>query len=159
MDFLLEENKLLLAKLLEKGVEFILVGGYAVNYHGYNRGTSDMDILVRPSNENKIKVLEALMEQGFDEEDLADIKSADFSGYFVFSMWEEPYKVDFLTRISGVNFDEAWEQKVFLPLNNYQVPVLHLHHLVLSKISNGRLQDKADVDQLQKIQAFKKGKP
>lgn len=159
MNFILEENKILLTKLLDACVEFILVGGYAVNYHGYNRTTGDMDVWLRPDNKNKEKLIEVLKTEGIDPDELDEMKKIDFTDYLVFGIWEDPYKVDFLTRISGVNFDEAWEQKVFLPLNNYQVPVLHLHHLVLSKISNGRLQDKADVDQLQKIQTFKKGKP
>ena len=73
-------------------------------------------------------------------------------------MWEPPYKVDFLTHISGVKFGEAWEEKAFLPMGDVQIPVLKLNHLILSKISNGRPQDNADIEELQKVQAVRNKK-
>ncbi len=158
MNFFVEEHKNLLIKLIDAGVEFILIGGYAVNFHGYNRTTGDMDIWLRPDNSNKSKLFKVLVDIGFTIEEIDELDKADFSDYLVFSIWEKPYKTDFLTRISGVKFDEAWEQKVLLPLGDKNIPVLHLHHLVLSKISNGRSQDKTDIEELQKIQALKKNK-
>jgi len=156
MKFLSEDHKDLLNFLLHNNVDFILVGGFAVNFHGYNRATGDMDVWIRPGNENKEKLFKALVEIGFSFEHIQLLKGEDFDKPFVFSLWEEPFKVDFLTHISGVKFEEAWEQKVFLPFGKRQIPVLHLHHLVLSKINTGRTRDKADIEELQKIKAHKK---
>jgi len=115
MNFLIKEHKELLLHLLEENVDFILVGGYAVNFHGYNRTTGDMDLWIKPDNQSKDKLINALLKLDFSEEDPEEIKNTDFASYFVFSMWDRPLKVDFMTHISGVSYTEAWEQKVFLP--------------------------------------------
>jgi hypothetical protein len=74
----------------------------------------------------------------------------------VFVDGKEPYKIDFMTRISGVNFEEAWDKKIIAELDGLKIPFIHLHHLILSKISNNRTKDKLDVEELQKIQALRK---
>ena len=61
-----------------------------------------------------------------------------------------------MTRISGVNFEEAWDKKIIAELDGLKIPFIHLHHLILSKISNNRTKDKLDVEELQKIQALRK---
>ena len=63
--------------------------------------------------------------------------------------------IDGLTKISGVQFDEAWQQHVKLPLQNMQIPVIHYHHLIINKMCSNRLKDKADVEELQKINQHK----
>jgi hypothetical protein len=68
---------------------------------------------------------------------------------------EKPNKIDFLTKVHGLAFNEADKQKVLLPLKNQQVPIIHYHHLIVLKILAGRPQDKADVDILQKINQFR----
>ena len=151
-----EPHRLLLKKLVESDVTFILIGGYAVNYHGFNRPTGDMDIWLRPDNLNKEKLLPLLRAENFSDESIQHIAELDFVNPVVFHFGKIPLRVDFLTRISGVEFDDAFRQKVFLPIENVQIPVLHLHHLILSKISNDRTKDKLDVEELQKIQLIKK---
>lgn len=153
----LEEHKTLLKKLVEAGVEFILVGGYAVNFHGYSRTTGDMDIWLRPDNTNRDMMMKLLLDEGFEEEMVQAISKVDFTKGIVFHFGEPPKRVDFLTHISNVKFDEAWEAKQLLPVENIGVPVLHLNHLILSKISNSRTKDKADVEELQRINKNKKG--
>ncbi len=61
-----------------------------------------------------------------------------------------------MTYISGVNFNEAWLQKTITELDGISIPFIHLNHLILSKLATNRLQDKIDIEQLQKIQAIKK---
>jgi predicted nucleotidyltransferase len=79
MNIFYDAHKLVLQKLLDKQVSFILVGGYAVNYYGYNRVTGDMDVWLQPDNSNKKLLLTALKQLGFDEEGITTIDSWDFT--------------------------------------------------------------------------------
>ena len=63
-----------------------------------------------------------------------------------------------MTYISGVDFKDAWEQKIVAVLEETSMPFIHLNHLILSKMTTGRPQDSTDVEQLQKIQEFRGGK-
>lgn len=151
INVLYDEHQVVLRKLLEKGVDFILVGGYAVIAHGYERTTGDMDIWVRPDNENKLMLLNALSELDFDEDGLNYLREQNFEDHYVFSIGDEPLKIDFITHISGITYGEARPEAHIIELEGINLPILQLHHLVLSKIANGRLKDKADVEQLQRI--------
>lgn len=153
-----EPHKEFLKKLISNDVEFILIGGYAVNYHGYNRPTGDLDIWLKPDNANRDKLLRLLRSENFSEEGINKIARLDFSKPVTFYFGKIPLRIDFLTHISGVKFNEAWQQKVLLPMEDCEIPILQLHHLVLSKISNDRTQDKLDVEELQKIIRLKKKK-
>ena len=147
----------LLHQLNLNEVPYIVVGGYAVNYHGYRRTTGDIDIWIKPSNENsKTQLLIALKNLGITEDKLQKLSQIDFTLPIVFVDGKEPYKIDFMTRISGVNFDDAWDKKIIAELDGLKIPFIHLHHLILSKISNNRTKDKLDVEELQKIQELRK---
>ncbi|NDC31053.1 MAG: hypothetical protein EBZ58_09000 [Bacteroidetes bacterium] len=147
----------LLHQLNLNEVPYIVVGGYAVNYHGYRRTTGDIDIWIKPSNENsKTQLLIALKNLGITEDKLQKLSEIDFTLPTVFVDGKEPYKIDFMTRISGVNFEEAWDKKIIAELDGLKIPFIHLHHLILSKISNNRTKDKLDVEELQKIQELRK---
>ena len=159
VNVLYSEHQEVLLQLIRKGVDFILIGGYAVIAHGYERTTGDMDLWIRPDNSNKLLLVEALSELGFEKPDLDVIASSDFTQPFVFSIGEEPLKIDFLTKISGVQYEEANAQKVIVEIDGIQLPVLHLNHLVLSKFVTGRLKDKADIDELQRIERIAKNNP
>ena len=151
MNIFFEEHRKLIADMLAEGVQFMLVGGYAVNYHGYNRTTGDMDIWLKPDNDNKIKLIKALEKNDVDVEDLLVIKELDFSETLVFSAWESPYKIDFLTKVSGVAYDEADREKIVTEIEGLAMPIINLNHLVLTKFGTGRLQDKNDIEKLQQI--------
>lgn len=147
----------LLYQLNLNEVPYIVVGGYAVNYHGYRRTTGDIDIWIKPSNGNsKTQLLIALKNLGITEDKLQKLSQIDFTLPTVFVDGKEPYKIDFMTRISGVNFDDAWDKKIIAELDGLKIPFIHLHHLILSKISNNRTKDKLDVEELQKIQELRK---
>lgn len=151
MAFFHDSHKQLIIDLLDAGVEFMLVGGYAVNLHGYVRATQDMDIWLKPDNVNKLKLTGVLKKRGYDEEGISFIERQNFEKTFAFHIGERPMTVDFITRVSGIEYSDADAQKVMLPLGDATVPVIHLHHLVLSKTGTGRLQDAADIENLQKI--------
>lgn len=156
MNILLDEHKTILIQLLHAKVEFILIGGYAVIYHGYGRTTGDMDIWLKPDNENRDKLITVMEMQGILKEDLDKIRNTDFTQTLAFHIDEPPRRVDFLTKIVGVTFQEADARKRLLPLGNLSVPVLHLEDLIVNKLLSGRAKDKADVEELQKIMRLKK---
>jgi hypothetical protein len=156
MDIFLEEHKSFLLLLLKHKVEFILIGGYAVIFYGYERGTADMDIWLKPNNGNRDKFISTLLEHGIQEESLLEVSKMDFTETKVLHIGQKPNKIDFLTRVQGINYEEADKEKIMLPMKDVLIPVINYHHLITMKMLTGRLQDKADIDVLQKINEFRK---
>jgi len=139
-------------------VEFILIGGYAVNFHGYNRTTGDLDVWLKPTTENKHKLIKVFEKYDFEQESIAYIAQLNFSDALVFSIGDEPYKTDFLTKVSGVKYDEADKEKIIFEHEGMFVPFINLNQLVLTKIATGRDRDRIDIEQLQKVQKAKNRK-
>jgi hypothetical protein len=158
MNLFIELHQHLIKKLLENRVDFIIIGGYSVIFYGYERTTGDIDIWLKPSNDNKIKLLPVLKYFGIEDQDLEKIAQLDFSRHLSFSIGEAPERIDFLTRINLVEYDEADKMKVEATIEELQIPFLHLNHLVLSKMNTGRLKDQADIEKLQQIQNAKNKK-
>lgn len=156
MNIFLNEHQEILRWLIEKQVEFLLIGGYAVIYHGYKRSTGDMAHWLNPMNENKEKVIRALNYAGYDAADLVNLADADFTKHLAFSIGEEPHKIDFITYINQVSFEEAYKNKVEFDFEGMQIPVININELILSKINTGRKKDEADVEELQKIISYRK---
>lgn len=144
-----------LSKLLENKVDFLLVGGYAVNFYGYNRTTGDMDLWLNPNDENKKRFTGFLKSDGFSLSSIKQIEKLDFKNHHAFHIGDFPFRIDFLTAINGVDFEEAEAQKVIYDNEGLKIPVIHINHLIRSKITTDRLRDKADVEELQKIQQLK----
>lgn len=80
----------------------------------------------------------------------------DFTKVLAFHIGEPPQRIDFLTKIMGLTFQEADERKMFLRLGDFQVPVLHIDDLIVNKLISGRAKDKADVEELRNIMRLKK---
>ena len=74
-------------------VDYLVVGGYAVNFHGYERSTGDLDIWVKSTEINKNKICTALIKLGYPEENVANINSFDFSKPFLFLIGEKPLAI------------------------------------------------------------------
>jgi hypothetical protein len=147
----------LLSELNKFYVQYMVVGGYAVNYYGYRRTTGDIDLWIKPENGgNKQKLIQVLRSLNVSGDVLERLDKMDFTAPVVFTDGEEPFKIDFMTHISSVKFDEAWEERISAKVDNIDIPFIHLNHLILSKISTSRMQDKIDVEKLQKIQQLKK---
>jgi hypothetical protein len=157
MKIFLEAHLDLLRKMIEEEVDFLVIGGYAVNYYGYNRYTDDLDIWLQPGNSNRDKLISVFSKMGFETPGLDFLKKKDFHDIVIFNIWERPFRVDFLTRISGVEFHEAYVNKSFADAEGLFIPVIGLNHLILSKISTSRLRDKSDVQELQNIMKLKTG--
>jgi len=128
------------------GARFLLVGGYAVNYYGYVRATGDMDVWVEPSEGNAEKVVAAVREFGFDVPELSPDLFVDPDA--VVRMGERPFRIELMTSISGVAFDECYGERLVERLGDTEIPFISLHHLKANKRAAGRPKDRADVHEL-----------
>ncbi len=137
----------ILSALRAENVEFLVVGSYAVAAHGRARATQDIDIWVRPSADNARRVMQALLRFGAPTMNLcaADFQSDDW----VFQMGAPPWRIDILTSIDGVTFDEAWPDRQELMVDDLPLPVLSKRHLIVNKKAVGRAKDLADVQRLE----------
>jgi predicted nucleotidyltransferase len=151
MNIFLDEHIHFLSLLLEEKVEFLIVGGFAVNYYGYRRGTGDVDLWIKPSNSSKQLLLKIFDKIDVESEDIEYLKSLNFETHLSFHLGEEPNRIDLMTYISGVNWDEAWRQKNIVKIDKLDIPFIHKNHLIISKISTGRAQDRADIEGLQNL--------
>ena len=156
MNIFIDEHQEILKLLLKHQVEFMLIGGYAVIFYGYQRTTGDMDLWLKPNNLNKLKLLKALEDAGFESTDLTQLSSLDFTNHIVFSIGMEPQKIDFITRINLVEYANADAHKMLATIDDIVMPIIHLNDLVLSKMNTGRKKDAADIEELQKKLKYRK---
>ena len=127
-------------------VEYLLVGGYAVGYHGYPRATMDIDVWVASTPENARRVVEALEDFGFGGETLSE--EIFLKGDQIIRMGLPPMRIEILTSISGVEFGEAYDKRIDDELDGVQVTLISLHHLKLNKVAAARAKDLADLEEL-----------
>lgn len=133
-------------KLLNSAnAEYLLVGGYAVNYHGYARSTGDMDIWIGPSGENPAKVARALQAFGFAGASAEMLSRPEM----VIRMGVPPLRLEILTSISGVDFAACFLSREVADIDGLPVPVIRLADLLRNKRAAGRLKDLADVEELE----------
>lgn len=133
----------MLSALNDEGAEYLLVGAYALAVHGLPRATGDMDLWVRPTPANAARVMAALRRFGAP---LADLCEADLTAPgTVFQLGDAPRRIDLLTSIDGVAFDEAWQRRASTPLSGLRVPVLSREDFIRNKRTVGRPKDLADL--------------
>lgn len=158
MNIFISEHLQLLKALLNNNVRFLLIGGYAVIHYGYERTTGDMDIWLQLGNENRDNLLKSLEEFGIEDDDIEQLRQMDFTNPMpVFFIGEKPRRVDFVTLISNVSFEEAVKEvNYFLVEKDLKIPVIHYDHLILSKLNTGRTKDKADIEELRRINKYRK---
>jgi hypothetical protein len=156
MNLFLDTHQELIVALLHHEVDFIIIGGYAVIFHGYHRTTGDVNIWLKPDNDNKWKLIKALEDFGLEHSAMVELENLDFQQHLAFHIGAEPEKIEFLTHINGVQFDEANLEKITADIDQLKIPFLHYNHLILSKINTGRLKGQADIEELQKIHLYKK---
>ncbi len=140
----------LLLLFADHHVDFVVVGGHAVAFHGHARATKDLDILVRATPLNAKKVYAALADFGAPLEAF-EVSEQDFSTYSgVLQIGVAPLRIDILTSISGVTFDRAIQDGAAFALDNHTIPVIGLKALIENKRASGREQDRADVVALER---------
>lgn len=138
----------LLAAFVEHGVRFLVVGAHALAAHGVPRVTGDMDVWVQPTKTNAARIWRALADFGARLGTL-DIAESDFtSPEQVVQLGLPPYRIDILTSISGVSFDEAWQGRLEATLFEVPVAILGREAFIRNKLASGRAKDLADVEAL-----------
>ena len=129
-----------------KRVKYLLIGGYAVGHHGYVRATADLDIWIALQPDSARKMVDAIREFGFAVEGLTPelFLKADN----IIRMGVPPFRIEVLTTISGVNFEECYRERVFDILDDVEVSLISLKHLKANKRASGRLKDLSDLEYL-----------
>jgi predicted nucleotidyltransferase len=127
-------------------VEYLLIGGYAVGYHGYPRPTGDMDIWVAVSPQNAARVAEALREFGFRAEDVPAPLFAEPGK--IIRMGVPPIRLKIVTTISGVEFAACYARRVAAAIDGVSVNIIGLDDLKINKRASGRHKDLNDLEQL-----------
>jgi predicted nucleotidyltransferase len=127
------------------GVEYLLVGGYAVGIHAEPRATKDLELFVRPEVANRAIVYRALVAYG---PPLTGVTPGDFCNdpNSIFQIGQSPLRIDILQHIDGVTFDEAWSGRTEAHIDGIAVQVISAEDLIRNKLASGRLQDLADAE-------------
>ena len=135
-------------KLLNKhDVKYCIIGAFAMAFHAEPRYTKDIDILVQASNENAVKLLLALDEFGFGS---LNLTAEDFStGGNIIQLGYEPVRIDIITSIQDLDFNEIWQNRVQGSYGRQTVNFIDRENLIKSKKISNRPQDKADLAKLQ----------
>ncbi len=141
-----EDFKEFLKLLNAHSVRYLLIGGYAVGYHGYPRTTNDIDVWIAINPENAGRMVDVLREFGFDVNGL----SADLflKEQAIIRLGVSPVRIEISTGISGVSFDECYTNREEAVLDGVNVKVIGKDDLKKNKKASGRLKDLADLQQL-----------
>lgn len=135
--------------LNEQGVEYILVGGFSVIIHGYSRTTGDMDIWVRKTKENYIKLEKAFYQFGMPVFDMTEFNFLNHPEWNVFSYGKSPVAIDIMTEVKGLDFDQAFNQSKIYDDGGLNVRTLHKNDLIDAKQASKRSKDLDDLENLE----------
>ncbi len=127
-------------------VEYLLIGGWAVGYHGHPRATYDLDVWIGISPANADRLVKALAEFGFDGTELSP--NLFLQPDKIVRMGVEPVRIEIMTSISGVEFAECYSERLETVLNDIPVDLINLRDLKINKETSGRLKHLADLEQL-----------
>jgi len=141
-----KDFKEFLSLLRSHGVRYLLIGGYAVIYHGYPRATGDMDIWVALEPENASRIVNALREFGFNTPDLQP--GMFLQDRSMVRMGVVPFRIEITTAISGVSFEECYAERIVDTVNGVEVSIINLVRLKENKRASGRHKDLMDLEQL-----------
>jgi predicted nucleotidyltransferase len=136
-----------LQSLNDSGVRYLVVGGYAVAFHGHPRYTKDLDVWLWPDADNAVRTIAALRQFGFGSLELApeDFTAADQ----IIQLGYPPNRIDLLTTLPGVHFDDCYADRVVVDIDGVAVSFIDLDNLRKNKQASGRYQDLADLENLQ----------
>lgn len=140
-----EDLRQLLLAFNAHGVEYLVVGGWAVGFYSEPRSTKDIDLFIKSGIKNSEAVFRALAEFGAPVAGLTPVDFRDDPSS-VFQLGFSPARADILQSIDGVDFDSAWKDRVQFTLDGVEVNVISAVHLIENKLKSGTLQDLADVE-------------
>ena len=141
-----QDFKEFLRLLKEHDVRYLLIGEYAVGYHGYVRAAADMDIWVAIHPENAKNIVTVLKKFGFDLPELTP--ELFLQEKQIIRMGVPPVRLEISTSISGVEFDECYRTRMIDQLDGIEVNLINLENLKKNKKASGRFKDMADLEQL-----------
>jgi hypothetical protein len=145
---LTKDSREFIEYLRSNKVEFLIVGALAVSWHGFPRYSGDIDFFVRPDRANALRLMNALEQFGFGN---LGITLDDLSAKErVIQLGVEPNRIDLMTSISGVSFDEAWESRVPGSIDGLEVNFIGRDVLIRNKRASGRSKDLIDIIELTK---------
>ena len=125
----------------------MVIGGYAVAIHGHPRYTKDIDIWIEISEDNANKLVTTLTQFGFDS---LGVTTQDFQiANQIIQLGYPPNRIDLITNLDGVDFQTCYDSKIEVNLNDVPVKFINLDNLKKNKLASGRLQDLADLENLQ----------
>ena len=135
-----------IGSLTAHDVEFVVVGAYALAFHGAPRFTGDLDILVRPTRENGARLLAAVAAFGFP---IPELRAEDIAGGGkILQMGLEPVQIHVMSALSGVDWNEVWAGREIGPCGQHLVAFIGRDAFVKNKRASGRLKDLADIEAL-----------
>ena len=121
----------------------MVVGGYAIAFHGYVRGTGDIDLWIRISDGNADRVWKALETFGAP---LFDLSTEDLKiPGMVFQMGLPPNRIDIINKVEGIEFDEAWPNRMLVEFHDLNIPIIAKPELLINKRTMNRPKDLADI--------------
>lgn len=135
--------------LIANDVRFVVVGGYAVGIHGFPRYTGDIDVFVAVDTDNAQRLEAVFGAFGFGD---LGVSAMDFQQEdTVIEIGREPNKIQVLTGIDGVSFNEAYRNRIDVDLDGLTVPVIGIDDLLKNKEAAGRSKDRIDLEELRRI--------
>ena len=133
-------------ELLNKNnVRYIVIGGYAVVYHGYVRSTNDIDIWIDIHEDNIKNLIKVLDEFGFSS---LNIKKGDFLPNQIIQLGHPPNRIDLITTPAGIEFETCYESKEQVSIDDTAVNIIDLENLIKAKKASNRTRDLADIEEL-----------
>ncbi|HMO18901.1 MAG TPA: hypothetical protein PKA63_12590 [Oligoflexia bacterium] len=139
-----------LIKIFNKyDIEYLVVGGHAVNAYTEPRATKYIDLWINPTSLNAKKVFLALGEFGAPLSGMSEVDFTDEESFFIIGI--KPNRIDILQKIPGLTFNQAWTNKKIFILSDVEANFLSLEDLIIAKVTAGRPQDLADVAKLRKV--------
>jgi hypothetical protein len=134
--------------LNQHGVDYMIVGAHALAFHGRPRHTGDLDIWIKPSNENADKMITVINDFGFSS---LGLTGSDFlKENYVTQLGYPPLRIDILNSISGVEFDEGYENKIRGEVDGLVVNFINVSDFIKNKETTGRAKDLGDIASLKK---------
>ena len=153
----LDDYEALIAVLNAHHVEYVIIGAYAVGYHGYIRATTDMDIIVNSKPDNATRVAAALKDFAGIQVDPARIREKT-----LIEIGREPNSVDIITTMTGVTWERVWSSRVIGKIGKCPAPFLSKECLIENKRATGREKDYLDLKgigaEIKKSKDFKRHK-
>ena len=157
MDLLHPEFVSFIKCATKNSLRYLLIGGYAVNFHGYNRNTQDLDVWIAPTAENKKAFINTMLCMNYSPSEVTIFNDEDFTQPFKADIGTVDADIDIMTHVHHlINFDEAEKEKaIFFIDEDLSMNFVSYDFLIQTKLKAARPKDLWDIEQLEKIRKNK----